>query len=124
MREQHTKENIHRLLQLFRNQGNSTEVLTECLAGNSRIRSVKLDGHQMVMAIEVQTEVCYNKLFKLLIDKDMTPKELAEKAEISPGIVRKMRKGEGTINTGVWSKICCALECSVSDILEIIPSKS
>jgi len=123
MREQCTKENINRLLQLFGNQGNSIEVLSKSLAENGRIRNVRLDGHKMVMTVELETEVCYNRLFKLLIDKDMTPRELAEEAKISPGMINKMRKGEGAVNTGVWSKICCALGCSANDILEIIPSK-
>ena len=123
MREQCTKENINRLLQLFSNQGNSIEVLSKSLAENGRIRNVRLDGHKMVMTVELETEVCYNRLFKLLIDKDMTPRELAEEAKISPGMINKMRKGEGAVNTGVWNKICCALGCSANDILEIIPSK-
>ena len=54
MREQCTKENINRLLQLFGNQGNSIEVLSKSLAENGRIRNVRLDGHKMVMTIELE----------------------------------------------------------------------
>lgn len=35
--------------------------------------------------------------------------------------VDKEDKGEGTINTVVWDKICRTLNCDVSDILEIVP---
>ena len=121
MRVQCTKDNINRLLQLLSTQENSADVLTKSLIKNGRIRSARLDDYKLVLSVELETEVCYNRLFKLLIDKDMTPKELAEAAQINPAILRKMRKGEGSINTGVWSKICCALDCSIDDILEIVP---
>ena len=121
MRDQCTKENINRLLQLLGAQGNSADVLSKSLIQNGRIRNARLDGHKLILSVELETEVCYHRLFKLLIDKDMTPKELAEQAIINPAIIRKMRKGDGIINTGVWSKICCALGCNIDEILEIIP---
>ena len=38
--------------------------------------------------------VSYNKLWKLLIDKDMMKKELAQKANVSNYTLAKMNKGE------------------------------
>ena len=39
-------------------------------------------------------KVCYKRLWKLLIDKDMKKKDLCEKAGISPASITKMgRKG-------------------------------
>lgn len=37
--------------------------------------------------------VCYKRLWKLLIDKDIKKKELCEKAGISPSSLTKMGKG-------------------------------
>lgn len=65
-------------------------------------------------------KVSYKKLWKLLIDKDMMKKDLAEKAGISPATIAKMGNGEN-VNTEILVKICTALECDVSEIMEMIP---
>ena len=64
--------------------------------------------------------VSYKKLWKLLIDKDMKKKDLAELANISSYTVSKMNRGEN-VNTDTIAKICVALECSFDDIMEVIP---
>lgn len=64
--------------------------------------------------------VCYKRLWKLLIDKDMKKKELCEKAGISPSSLTKMGKG-GHVTTEVLAKICSALDCTVDDIMEVLP---
>ena len=64
----------------------------------------------------------YKKLFKLLIDREMKSKELAAKARISPATLAKMRKDGATISSDVLVKICTALECTMNDIVEIVPS--
>ena len=61
----------------------------------------------------------YKKLFKLLIDRDMKKKELAEKAGISIATITKMGKG-GHVTTEVLVKICTALDCTMDDIMEIV----
>ena len=61
----------------------------------------------------------YNKLWKLLIDKGMNKKALSEQADISNTTVAKLGKGEN-VNTDVLVKICRALECDISDIVEIV----
>ena len=76
---------------------------------------------EMVVETAVQLEISYKRLFKLLIDKDMTQRELSDRSGVSYLTLTKMRKGEGTINTVVWDKICRTLNCDVSDILEIVP---
>lgn len=63
----------------------------------------------------------YKKLFKLLIDRDMKSKDLAEKAGISPATLAKMKKDGVTISSDVLIKICTALDCTLDDIVEIIP---
>ena len=67
--------------------------------------------------------VSYKRLWKLLIDKDMKKKDLCAKAGISSSSVTKMGKN-GHITTEVLVKICAALECSLDDIMEIIPDNS
>ena len=64
--------------------------------------------------------VCYKKLWKFLIDKDMKKKDLCAKAGISSASVTKMGKG-GHVTTEVIEKICTALGCTVDDIMEIVP---
>ncbi|MHC1722856.1 MAG: helix-turn-helix domain-containing protein [Aminipila sp.] len=62
--------------------------------------------------------ISYKKLWKLLIDKDMLKKDLAAKAKISTTSVAKLSKNEN-VNTEILLKICIALDCDVSDIMEI-----
>ena len=63
--------------------------------------------------------VSYKKLWKLLIDKDMLKKELAEKADISTFTISKMSKGE-SVTTDTLVKICRALDCNLDDIMELV----
>lgn len=66
--------------------------------------------------------VSYKKLWKLLIDKDMKKKDLCAKAGISSASLTKMGKG-GHVTTEVLVKICAALDCTMDDIMEIVPEK-
>lgn len=63
--------------------------------------------------------VSYNKLWKLLIDKDMTKTEMRLKADISTTTLAKMGKNE-TISMDVVLRICKVLKCDIADIMEII----
>ena len=64
-------------------------------------------------------EVSYKRLWKLLIDRDMKKKELAEKANISGFTIAKMGKGE-SVTTDTLVKICTALDCAIEDIMEVV----
>ena len=64
--------------------------------------------------------VSYKKLWKLLIDKDMKKKDLCEKAGISPASVTKMGRN-GHVTTEILEKICTALDCTIEDIIEMLP---
>ena len=68
-------------------------------------------------------KISYKKLWKLLIDKDMLKKDLAQKAQISPMSIAKLSKNEN-VNTEILQKICNALECDVCDIMEMVESNS
>ena len=63
----------------------------------------------------------YKKLFKLLIDRDMKKKELAEKAGISIATITKMGKDGAVVSSDVLVKICTALQCDIGDIMELTP---
>ena len=65
----------------------------------------------------------YKKLFKLMIDREIKSKDLAAKAGISPTTLTKMKKDGATVSSDVLVKICTALECTMDDILEIIPTE-
>lgn len=62
--------------------------------------------------------VSYKKLWKLLIDRDMKKKDLAEKANISSYTLSKLNRGDN-VNTDTLVKICKALDCQIEDIVEI-----
>lgn len=61
----------------------------------------------------------YNKLFKLLIDRNIKKKELCEMAEISSTSIAKLGHG-GNVNSKVLLQICNALNCDVGDIMEFV----
>ena len=63
--------------------------------------------------------ISYNKLWKLLIDKDMTKMELKNAAGISAASIAKLGKG-ANITTDVLLKICETLHCRIEDILETV----
>lgn len=64
----------------------------------------------------------YKKLWKLLIDKDMKKKDLAELAQISNTSIAKMGRNEN-VTMDVLVKICNALHCDIGDIVEIVPDE-
>ena len=66
--------------------------------------------------------ISYKKLWKLLIDREMTKQDLIKKAHISSATVAKMTKGE-TVTTDTLVKICEALRCDTVDIMEIVEKK-
>ena len=62
--------------------------------------------------------VSYNKLWKKLIDLDMSRTELRVKAGISTRQLAKLGKNEN-VNTEVLVKICQALHCNIDEIMDI-----
>lgn len=63
--------------------------------------------------------VSYNKLWKLLIDKKMKKTELRVKAGISTTALATLGRDE-YVNTEILVKICKTLNCSITDIMDII----
>ena len=62
----------------------------------------------------------YNKLWKLLIDRELYKKDLREMTGISTNALAKMGKG-GDVSTQVLGKICKALNVKIEDIVEVVP---
>lgn len=61
----------------------------------------------------------YNKLWKLLIDKGLKKTELNKITGISESTMAKLAKGEN-VNTEILERLCKALNCQISDIVEFI----
>lgn len=64
--------------------------------------------------------VCYNKLWKLLIDKSMSRTQLIKAAGISTNAMAKLGKNED-VRVEVLVKICSVLNCTIDDIMELVP---
>lgn len=64
--------------------------------------------------------VTYKKLWHILLDKDMKKKDLQEAAELTKYTMRKLGNDE-TVTTDTLAKICRTLNCTVDDIMEVLP---
>lgn len=65
-------------------------------------------------------DVCYNKLFKILIDKGLKKTVFAKKVGISQNTLAKLSKNE-FVSMEILVKVCRGLECTPNDILDILP---
>ena len=64
--------------------------------------------------------VSYKRLWKLLIDKEMSKSDLRKKADIAPNTMTKLRRDE-EVSLGILSKICKTLDVDFGDIIEYVP---
>ena len=62
--------------------------------------------------------VNYNKLWKMLIDKNMMKKDLREAAGVTTNVMAKLGKNDH-VSTEVLCKICEVLNCEIDDIMDI-----
>ena len=69
--------------------------------------------------MEAKMRISYNKLWKLLIDKNMRKSDLKEQAGISSASLAKLSKGEN-ITTDILLRICKTLNCHLEDIMETV----
>lgn len=67
--------------------------------------------------------ISYNRLWKMLIDKNMKRQDLKEISGISTASIAKLGKGDN-ITTAVLLKICNALDCDLTDIMELVEETS
>ena len=61
----------------------------------------------------------YKRLFKKLIDLDMTDNELIEKSKVSKSTFYKMKNGQN-VTMDILLRICNALDCDIEEIVECI----
>jgi putative transcriptional regulator len=66
---------------------------------------------------ELKTEFSYNRLWKMLIDRDIKKKDLQKMSDVSAASIAKMGRCEN-VTTDVLLRICEALDCQVEDIME------
>jgi DNA-binding Xre family transcriptional regulator len=67
-------------------------------------------------------DVSYNKLFKLLIDKELKKTEFAKEIGVSANTLAKLSRNE-LVSMEIIVRICRYFECTVDDILDILPDK-
>ena len=67
--------------------------------------------------------VSYKKLFHMLIEEDMTPAQLQQKAGFSANIITRMKRN-GYLSLDTIESICRVMDCGVDDILEFIPDNT
>ena len=66
--------------------------------------------------------VSYNKLWKLLVDKNMNKTELRRCTSIGSTTLSKLSKNQ-VVSMEVIIKICDALQCDVGDVMQISRAK-
>ncbi|PNV62536.1 transcriptional regulator [Clostridium sp. chh4-2] len=66
-------------------------------------------------------DVCYNKLFKLLIDKGLKKMDFRDEVGISSNTLAKLSKNE-YVSMEIIVRICRKLNCTVDEIMDILPS--
>ena len=66
--------------------------------------------------------ISYKKLWKLLIDKDMTAVDLRLATGIAPNTMTKLRRDE-EVSMTVLAKICKALDANIGDIMDLLPEE-
>lgn len=71
----------------------------------------------------MKSEFSYNRLWKLLIDKNIKKQELQKMSNVSAASIAKMGRCEN-ITTDVLLRICEALNCEIEDIMERVPAKN
>lgn len=62
--------------------------------------------------------VCYNNLFKLLIDKGLKRRNLAKMCSLSSPTMAKLSKNE-YVSMDVLVRICVNLDCEIQDVVTI-----
>ena len=62
-------------------------------------------------------DISYNKLWKLLIDKNMNKTDLRDQVHMSSSTLAKLSKNE-EVTMDVLKRICETLDCQLEDIVE------
>ena len=60
----------------------------------------------------------YNGLWKLLIDRKLKKKDVQNRTHLSSSVIAKMGRDE-SVHLDTIVKICIALQCNISDVVEL-----
>lgn len=66
--------------------------------------------------------VSYKRMWKLLIDKQMSKADLRKVAEIAPNTMTKLRRDE-PVNLAILGRICSVLDCDYGDLMQYVPEE-
>lgn len=66
--------------------------------------------------------ISYKPLWRILLDRDISKKQLREMSGISSASMAKLGKGEN-LTTDILLKICEALDCNINEIVETVPDE-
>ena len=75
------------------------------------------------MLEKTNMRISYNKLWKMLIDKNMKKQDLKKATGISATCIAKMGRGDN-VTTDVLVRICTALDCRLEDIMELVQDET
>ena len=68
----------------------------------------------------IEMDVCYNNLFKMLIDKGLRKTEFAKEVGISANTLAKLSRNE-LVSMDVMVRICRKMNCTFDAVVEILP---
>ena len=66
--------------------------------------------------------VSYNKLWKMLIDKNISKTELTHLSGITTNAMAKLGKNED-VRVKTLERLCTSLDCKLDDIVEFVPDE-
>ena len=64
-------------------------------------------------------QISYNRLWKLLIDKNMNKSELRDQVHMSSSTMAKLSKNQ-EVTLDVLMRICETLDCKIEDVIEFV----
>lgn len=80
-------------------------------------------GKSKESVLENKMAVSYNRLWKLLIDRKISPADLRKSSGVAPNTMTKLRKDE-EVSLGVLEKICFSLGVDFGDIIEYVSEEN
>ena len=64
--------------------------------------------------------ISYNRLWKRLIDHDLSKTDMMHRANISTNVLARLGKG-APVSMESMEKICKVLNCNIGDVMEFVP---
>ena len=82
----------------------------------------RIENYSGTIQEVVEMAVNYNKLWKMLIDKNISKTELTHLAGITTNAMAKLGRNED-VRVKTLEKLCTSLDCKLDDIVEFVPDK-